>query len=310
MNQPLHNNAIPNHPAIAAQIQGAQGVPAQTSTSEPAPNLQTEQNASALWDAFTNDDSIPDSPSIPEPVVQSVTPPAPPSPPQELPPSIDDLLSGPGAPAPVQTVEQPVAAAPPLPPQPQGIVQQAAPDMAMLQKQAMDYLMGNEYKLSDEERTQLISAPDEVMPRLAARMHVGIATQLAQQVAQAIPAMIQQHMETHVKAQRAEMEFFSRYPKLNRDEWKPTIAESLQMVRQMKPQASREEIITEGAALAAFRIQSKMGNRHQPQPPQLSRGPTQPYVPVSTGGGMTPPTNPQAQNPWAQLAMEDWDPFS
>jgi hypothetical protein len=180
--------------------------------------------------------------------------------------------------------------------------------MAQLQTQAMNYLMANEYRLSDEDRTQLISAPDEVLPKLAARMHVGIATQLASQVAQAIPQMIQQHLETHVRAQKAEMEFFSRFPKLNRDEWKPTIAESLQMVRQMKPQATREEIMREGAALAAFRIQSQYGNRGVPRPPQPPLQ-HQPFTPMPAGGGFAPPANPSDANPWAQLAQEDWSGF-
>jgi hypothetical protein len=184
--------------------------------------------------------------------------------------------------------------------------------MGALQKQAIDYLMANEYRLTDEDRTRLISAPDEVLPQMAARMHVGIATQLAQQVAQAIPAMIQQHMDTHMKAQRAEMEFFGRYPKLNRPEFKPIIAESLYMVKNMNPQASREEIISKGAALAAFQIQSRFSNRQQPSAPQPPvRGSAQPYVPVAGGGGAVPPTNPAASaNPWADLAADpDWNPW-
>lgn len=302
MNQPLHNNAIPAHPTVVAQQRGATA-PEPAQSVAPRENAQSEANASALWDAFDGPKETTPSSSPPE--VQSapaIQPPAPPPPVAEMPPSVEELLSGVEAPAP-QTVEAaPPQPAPPPPPQ---------VDVATLQKQAIDYLMANEYKFSDEERTQLISAPDEVLPRLAARMHVGIATQLAQQVAQAVPAMIQQHMESHIKAQRAEMEFFSRYPKLNREEWKPTIVESLQMVKQMNPQASREQIISEGAALAAFRINSKFGNRYSPQPPQQPRGSAQPYVPVAPGGGMAPPTNPHAQsNPWADLATDpDFNPW-
>jgi len=225
--------------------------------------------------------------------------------PPEIPQSVDELLAG-GAPAPVQGhVEPQQAPAPAAPPV-------GAPmDFGALQKQAIDYLMANDYKLNDDDRTQLISAPDEVLPRLAARMHVGIASQLAQQVAQAIPSMIQQHMDTHMKAQRAEMEFFGRYPKLNRAEWKPVIAESLQMVKAMNPNATREQVISEGAALAAFRINSKYGQNHTPPPPQQQRSVAPPYVPFAPGGGISPPTNPnQSGNPFADLAADpDWNPW-
>lgn len=301
MDQPLHNNAIPPHPAIAAQQQLATATPAPEATPVSPPSEEST-SVQSLFDAFDGPKEA--DPSPPPPPVQ-VQPPAPPEPPQEIPVSVEDLLAG-GASAPVTEAPAPQA---PAAPQPQ-VPQAPTVDMGALQKQAIDFLMANEYKLGDEERTQLISAPDEVLPRLAARMHVGIATQLAQQVAQAIPALIQQHMEGHLKAQRAESDFFGRYPKLNRPEWKPAIAESLQMVKQMNPNASREQIITEGAALAAFRIQSKYGNQHTPQPPQLPNSGQRPYVPVAPGGGVSPPTNAQPANPWAELAADpNWNPW-
>lgn len=310
MNQPLHNNAIPAHPGIAAQQQQAASVAEPVAA--PAPiESPPSSNAAALWDAFEGPQEPVSSPEPPPspPVQAAPQPPAMPPTPPEVPPSVEDLLAG-GASAPTPQVTEPPPVQAPVPAAPPP---SAAPpfDMAVAQKQAIDYLMANEYKLNDEDRNRLISAPDEVLPQLAARMHVGIATQLAQQVAMAIPAMIQQHLDSHTKAQRAEMEFFSRYPKLNRPEWKPIIAESLQMVKQMSPQASRDEVIAKGAALAAFQINSRYGNNHQPQPPQPPRGPVQPYVPVAPGGGFSPPTNPNQQsNIWADLASDpDFNPW-
>lgn len=310
MNQPLHNNAIPAHPTIRAQQATAPAAPAPVSAPTPEPIAPSQEQSNALWDAFEGADSSPPPPP-PPPVQAAPQPPAMPEMPPEVPPSVDDLLAGAGSSAAPQVYEpavsQPQVEAPaPVPPP------VSAPlDVGALQRQAIDYLMANEYKLNDEDRTQLISAPDEVLPKLAARMHVGIATQLAQQVAQAIPAMIQQHMDSHIKAQRAEMEFFGRYPKLNRAEWKPIIAESLQMVKQMNPNANRDQIINEGAALAAFRINSKYSQSHSPQPPQPPRASSPPYVPFAPGGGVTPPTNPNQQaNIWSDLASDpDFNPW-
>jgi len=311
MNQPLHNNAIPQHPAVAAQINEARNnVAPEPAAPEPTPTPPQSDNAQALFDAFDGPKSEPAP--IPAPPVaapqQAVSPqlPSQPQPPVEV-PSIEDLLSGGNSPPVPQAQPQPVVQqpVPQVPVQPMQMPQ--APDPAALQQQAIDFLMANEYKLSDEDRTRLISAPDEVLPRLAARMHVGIAQQLASQVAQAVPMMIQQHLESHVKAMQAETEFFSKFPKLNKAEWKPVIAESLQMIKQMKPQATREQLMAEGAALAAFRIQSQYGNRYQP-PPQQQMQPVQPYVPVAPGGGMSPPINPnQAPNIWTELGSQDWN---
>lgn len=302
MNQPLHNNAIPAHPQLVQQQRQAATAAEPASVSTPI-----ESQPNALWDAFEGT-SVPDSspePIAPPPVQVAPQPPAMPPPPAELPVSVEELLAG-GDPSPAPQVQEPPSAPAPVAPPANTPV-----DMGALQQQAIDYLMANEYKLNDADRTQLISAPDEVLPKLAARMHVGIATHLAQQVAQAIPGMIQQHLDTHLKAQRAEMEFFGRYPKLNRAEWKPVIAESLQMIKQMNPNATREQVITEGAALAAFRINSRFSQTHTPQPPQPMRGPTPPYVPVAPGGGVAPPTNPNQQgNVWADLAADpDFNPW-
>lgn len=310
MNQPLHNNAIPAHPGVAQQQKAAV---AAEPVSAPAPTERSE--SSALWDAF---DERPEEGSSPSPVASptpsaEVQPPPAPPPVAELPPTVEELLGGGSSPvgeAPATTPEQPVPSQ-----QPEVSPTQAGPppiDMAAVQKQAIDYLMANEYKLTDEDRTRLISAPDEVLPQMAARMHVGIATQLAQHVAQAIPMMIQQQLDSHMKAQRAEMEFFASYPKLNRPEFKPIIAESLQMVRQMNPKARREEIIAKGAALAAFQIQSRYSGQARPTAPQPpARGPAAPYVPIASGGGAAPPTNPNQQpNIWADLASDpDFNPW-
>lgn len=307
MNQPLHNNAIPPHPGIAVQQQ--QAATAAEQAPAPAPSEPSGQTQ-ALWDAFDPPQAAdpPPPPPSPPPMQVAPQPPPMPEPPPEVPASVEELLGG-GASAPAQAFEppqQPVQA-PPAP-----VQAPAAPvyDAAALQRQAMDYLMANDYRLNDEDRTQLISEPDVVLPKLAARMHVGIATQLAQQVAAALPVMIQQHMETHDRARRAEMEFFGRFPKLNRPEWKPVIAESLQMVKQMNPQATREEIISKGAALAAFQIQSRYGNRNVPQVPQPPRSSQSPYVPAAPGGGAPPPTNPaHGANVWDDLARGDFDPW-
>lgn len=309
---------IPSHPAIQAQLSAAGASPAQTPQADPRipahPMIQAQQAVASgtvqppamnPWDELVFDD-VPGSgePEAAAPVAQPSSTPAPApttqaAPVAELPelPNIEEF---------VQTPEQPAVTTAPPTSQPTPAPQ--APDFEKIQSDAINYLMANDYRLDDEDRSKLISEPDVVLPKLAARMHVSIATQIARQVAQAVPVMIESVVNSRVAAREAEMEFYSKYPSLNRPEYRSIVQESIRQVRTFKPQANREEIMRDGAAWAAFQIRSRSApmNPQVPQAPVAPpRGPTAPFVPALPGGGAVPPTAPQAQmNPWAELAMD------
>jgi hypothetical protein len=199
------------------------------------------------------------------------------------------------------------------PPQQPQQPQQPPPDPAQLEAQAIEQLSTTEYAMSEEDRNALISEPDTVLPKLAARMHVRMQVQMAQQLAHILPHMINQQIQQATKVQSLESSFFGQYPALNKPEYRDTVAQSLTMVRQFNPQATKDEVMRDGAALAAVRLRVQLdGAQQQSPPPQLPlQGPErvarqQPFTPVQ-GGGSEPvvPIDPNQNNIFATLANDD-----
>lgn len=210
-----------------------------------------------------------------------------------------------------------------LPPQvPQQQPQMPQLDPAELEKRAIDQLMTTEYALSEDEKTALISEPDTVIPKLAARMHVRMQVQTAQQLAQILPGMIQAQIQQASKVQSLERQFFDKYKELDKPEYRQTVAESLMLIRQVNPQADREAVMRDGAALAAVRLRTRLGGQQQPgsyQQPQSQMPlggpgtvtrpqPQGPFTPAHTGGSEpVVPTDPNQDNIFAILANDkDW----
>lgn len=241
----------------------------------------------------------------------SPVPGQPPVPTAEDPFDINRLLAGiqipaPSAPAmqPSQPVAAPTAAPPQAAPAAAPAPPVAAPNDEELQRQAIAALMPK-YNLSPEDDRAMISEPGRVIPKLAAQLHLSIARDIAMVMAQQLPMMIGQHARAAINANRAEMEFFSRYPSLNQEAFKPIVAQSLAAMRSvLGPQATREDVMRQGAAMAALRIRSQF------QRPTQAQAPTQPFVPAN--GGAPAPVNPSPSGGldiWSQLAEGDSHPW-
>lgn len=211
-------------------------------------------------------------------------------------------------------------------PQAPAPVEQPQFDPVALEKQAIERLTTTEYALTEEDKVALISEPDKVLPGLAARMHVRMQVQLANQIAQILPGIIQSQLQQATKVQGLETSFFGQYPELNKPEFRQTTLESLAMIRQVNPQATREEVMRDGAALAAVRLRTRLGAVQEPvQIPALPQMPLAPpaeipaqpvpaqpqvpFTPAQSGGASEPvvPTDPNQDNIFTLLANDpDW----
>jgi len=223
-----------------------------------------------------------------------------------------------------QWATQQRAMTPPAPEAPAAPPVQEQIDPEKLEQQAVDHLMATDYALSDEDKNALISEPDTVLPKLAARMHVRMQITTAQQLAQILPGMIAQQIQQQGKVQGLESQFFGQYPELNKPEYRATVAESLTMIRNVNPQASRDEVMRDGAALAAVRLKTRLSTPRPNAPvapaspqnmplaaPIQSHAPQAqaPFTPAQSGGGSEPvvPTDPNQDNIFAILANDaDW----
>lgn len=304
------NPMIPVHPEVAAQraAAGAQTPPASNPQANGAP-AQAPQTDGIDWFALANDldGEVPQSTNAPQgqagqPQQQSGQPPAA-QPPQEL------------------TAEQKLALAESNGGQP-GQPTNAQPPAAQIQpQQVVDHLVNTTYKLSDEQKRKLISEPDVEIPRMLASLHVQVATQLAQYmqqyVTQAVPGLAMQHVGRQIGAMKAEQVFFSQYPALNRQEFRPVVLQMLKYAKGMNPTYTREQVMKEAAEMAAFKLRVSLnpqGAQAPSQPPARPMTPAQvppqsapmPFLPAAAGGAPQAPqagSDPNA-NPFELLAAD------
>lgn len=292
----ISNLPPPAPPPSAQWPQAAPPVPGQTPPAQVAP-----QPAATPQQQFQ-----------PFPQAQpAVAPTAPPAvlPTAQDPFDINALLAGVQLPTPAPVEPQPQQAVQPqLPvvPQQPGVQPQATPPALspeQMQQEAINALMPR-YQLSADDDRGMISEPGRVIPKLAAQLHLSIARDLAGVIGQMIPEMVRQHADRAIAGTRAQMEFFSQYPQLNRPEFKPYVAQALSLVRQMNPQATREEVVKRGALLAATEIRSRFSQR-----PQQPQAPVAPYVPPNGGGSAPVNGSPPAVDIWSQLGDGDMYPW-
>ena len=296
------NPMIPSHPSIQAQHAQTGASPAPSNPGAQAPSQPASAPASAPveidWLAMMGGDDGNDEPPAPAQAPSSAQPNGQPAqaPPGEL------------------TAEQRLAIA-----ESQGAPAQAAPtatqppvDANQAVAQAERWLLDNTYKMDDEQKKKLISEPDVAIPQLAARMHVQIATQMAQYMQQTmqtlVPQMAVSAMQKQMGAFKAEQTFFSQYPALARAEYRPVVLKMLQTAKAMNPQADRATIMKDAAEMAAFKL--RLNVAPPAAPPQGAQAPRQPHTPAqmpfvpATGGA--PPAAQQASQPniFEELAMD------
>lgn len=197
-------------------------------------------------------------------------------------------------------IEAGAAEAPMLPQAP------AAPqqDFSAMEAQTIAHLARTEYALPTEQATRLVSEPEVVFPELAARLHVRLATQIGQAVQNILPGVIEQVVDGKMKAQALENDFFRSYPQLSDPRFKPVVAQSLRMARQASPQASRAQVMSDGAALAAMKLRLQLTNGgQQPVATPLPQPVQQPFQPA-VGGGVGLPLPQAPVNEFETLAND------
>ena len=319
------NSMIPSNPGIVAQqvADGAQqvapvapGAPPMVgqvaAPQAPLPVAPAPVEAYDFWSSVEQRVD-PGQPVIPEPAQ------VPPSEVGQIPPSQVPPLVPQVPPVQVQPPAQPVVpeqfpvqppAEPVLSPDQQAAiveagasealpVQPVAPapqqDFSAMEAQTIAHLAATEYALPEAEATRLVSEPEVAFPQLAARLHVRLATQLGQAVQQILPGVIEQVVDGKMKAQQLENDFFRTYSQLADPRFRPVVANSLRMARQASPNASREQVMSDGAALAAMKLRLQLTNGAQ-QPvaalPVIVPPVQQPFQPA-VGGGVGLPMTPQ-----------------
>lgn len=305
-------------------------VPETPATSEPSP---TEKDfwGDVMFDTVTQEEPTavvpPAEPPVgqpqpqPQPVVEGQPPVQQPEPAPVLETPAPTGLEG-LSPEQVEAITaatpQPQAPVQPQQPAPQPQATTPAQQMVTQLEQTL-------YQIPKDDADRLVTEPEAVLPSLAARMHVTIAAQLGQAVQQALPAVVERVVEQRMKSQNTENDFFRSYPQLADPRFRTVVVQSLQAAKHVAgAQATRQQVMQDGAALAAMKLRvalqpqaavqqpqvASVPQGQQPAPVQQTNGQMQviqPFQPA-IGPASTTPTAPQdPPNIFAELADDmDW----
>lgn len=162
----------------------------------------------------------------------------------------------------------------------------------------------NEYRLTDEEATAMLTEPETILPKMAASVHArvvkNVLQQLPQVIANLVPHVLQQ--QTQEKSQR-EL-FFSLNNDIADTKYATAIQQAGQLFRQLNPNASAEEaaFAVGNMVRASVGLPLKVQGAQATEAPAQSQPRTQPFVPAQGGGGGS--VKPAPTNEFVAFAQE------
>lgn len=163
-----------------------------------------------------------------------------------------------------------------------------------------------QYALSPEDATLLITSPEEVLPKLAANMHLQIMKEVMGQFSnftQSFPTMIEAHVKQQVAERQAQEEVFAEWPGL-----KPHLNELTQnilAIRKANPGLSRADLIEMGAIVTAKSkgLDPNSVRKTAVAVAPATSQPSSPPRPTGLGGNSTSSPLP-SKNIWTILSEE------
>lgn len=210
------------------------------------------------------------------------------------------------------TSEQPTSQHPSPPTQPQQAVQpqeasEPAPQPANTAEQLQAYResLSQEYAISEDDALALVTNPEQVLPKLAANVHMRVMEDVVRHVQQAlaqVPVMLQAHVARAQAEDRAKQEFYGEWPGLA--EHHDTVVSNATLIRQAHPKATKQQVIEMAGVMTAMALGlDPMSVRRQGQP---RMAPVQ--QPAMRPTGMTPTAQggaTQSDNLFESFAEED-----
>lgn len=160
-----------------------------------------------------------------------------------------------------------------------------------------------EYALEEADATALITEPETVLPKLAARVHMEVLESSMRAMQAMVPVMMQQITQSTEQNSRAKNLFTSINPDLADPKYEPAIMQLGQVFRNVNRTATAEE-----ASRAIGNLVRSALNITQPAPVAASpaapvmQAPT-PFTPAR-GGGSGGGGNAMPTNEFEKLAME------
>lgn len=159
------------------------------------------------------------------------------------------------------------------------------------------------YAMDDETAQALISEPEVVLPKLAARVHLEVTESVLRTVQSMVPGMIQQVQSSNKQEAAAEDVFYTANPDLRAVD-RAKILQIGAMFRQVNPNANSEQAVTVigNMVRTALGLTAPAVAVAAPAPLAVQ---AQPYTPVRGGGSGAAPRVAVQANPWADLLSDD-----
>ena len=235
-------------------------------------------------------DAVEPTPEATPPATPAVapTPAATPTPPAATPPVQAPAVE---TPAPVA----PTPSAPQVEPSP-------LPDYAAWRSQREADLAAQTYSITDEDASKLLTEPETVLPRMAARMHMEVMESTVRVMQTMLPRLMQSVQQTEQREISAKSFFQTANPDLADPRLEPAIMEMGQVYRRLNPAASPEQAAQAIGNLVRASLGIAMPAQAAPAPASAPAVPVVPFVPARGGPGGAVAGG--QKDSWGQLADE------
>ena len=228
----------------------------------------------------------------------------------EAPVKADEQAAPAATPPATPPVVPPAPPAAEIPPQPAAQPTPAQPGQPPADYQAWRQTRETElastlYVINDADAQALLTEPETVLPRMAARMHMEVMESTMRALQSVLPQAIQGYTQ-HEQANTQAKQFFSGVnPDLANPAYEPYILQFGEVYRKVNPSAGPEEAARAIGSLvrSALGIAAPQQGVTPPPAMQVSQQPAPvPFTPARGSG--TGSAAPAPANPFAQLANE------
>lgn len=208
-------------------------------------------------------------------------------------------------PAPVETTPKLEIVIPPtpVPATPQPIPASYTPEQIAAEREKLTQQYEQQYAMTEDEGTEVLRAPHEMLPKLAAKMHVQVTEATLVAIQQLLPQLLNRELKVAEDSRKARETFFGAWPGLNKPEHMDTLVRVGNSYRANNPGASIEQYIQEVGAMASILCKVPPGSSVVPTAPAAALAISS-FTPAMPGGGTAAPASAPKLNTFETMAVE------
>ena len=159
------------------------------------------------------------------------------------------------------------------------------------------------YALPADQATALLTEPEAVLPKLAAKLHQEIVAHVMSLMQNQIPQAVDSITTARTRESEAKKEFFGAWPELQGYEQQVLAAGA--MFRQINPKATKEQAVQAIGQLAMQALGIQRGAAPAGTAPSAAPQPTA-FQPAGTAARGSTPTPKPVSSVWDEMTAESW----